>query len=228
MIPFSELHILTHGYNKYKNLSPLLHLLKLTLSNRLFKKEFQQFYLGPNPYLIKYYTPNSRILEELFTKSQPSFNQIRICLPFKLFYAAFDETHSHDCSEEKLFIKTSSQFCCIPNSPLSFFVFSFMIVLNVKQTNTALLNLPQNLVTDRSTEYIVQDMTHFALALLLNTLHVLHILLGQMVQLKFKIIILEPIFVFFLQNHNYQLVISISNSMPTLTTLLLFLSLNFL
>ena len=35
------------------------------------------------------------IFEEVFKKTQPSVHRTRICLPFKIFYAALDETHSH-------------------------------------------------------------------------------------------------------------------------------------
>ena len=40
---------------------------------------------------------------------------------------------------------------------------------------------PQYLVIYRGTEYIIRDMVHRALSLVLITLHVIHILLGQMV-----------------------------------------------
>ena len=54
-----------------------------------YYKQFQHLYIDPNSHLIQYYTPNSRIFEKIFIKSQPSVNQTRICLPFKLFHAAF-------------------------------------------------------------------------------------------------------------------------------------------
>ena len=63
-------------------------------------------YIDPNSHLIQFYTLNSRIFEAIFIKTQPSINQTRICLPFKLFYAAFNKTHSHGQSGEKLSIKT--------------------------------------------------------------------------------------------------------------------------
>ena len=71
-----------------------------------YYKQFQHLYLDPSSHLIQYYTPNSRVFEEIFIKTQPSINQTRICLPFKLFYAAFSKTHSHGHSGEKLSIKT--------------------------------------------------------------------------------------------------------------------------
>ena len=63
--------------------------------------QFQHLYLDPSSHLIQYYTPNSRVFEEI---------QPRICLPFKLFYAAFSKTHSHGHSGGKLSIKTFNQF----------------------------------------------------------------------------------------------------------------------
>ena len=88
-----------------------------------YYKQFQHLYLDPNSHLIQYYTPNSRIFEEIFIKTQPSINQTRICLPFKLFYAAFSKTHSHGHSGEKLSIKTFNQFYFIPHLPLWFSIF---------------------------------------------------------------------------------------------------------
>ena len=58
-----------------------------------------------------------------FIKTQPSINQTRICLPFKLFYAAFSKTHSHGHSGENFSIKTFNQFYFIPNLPLWFSIF---------------------------------------------------------------------------------------------------------
>ena len=62
-----------------------------------------------------------------------------MCLPFKLFYAAFYKTHSHGHSGEKLSNKT------LTNS-ITFLIFlygsqfSIMTVMNVKQINIFLLN----------------------------------------------------------------------------------------
>ena len=36
-----------------------------------YYKQFQQLYIDPNSHLIQYYTPNSRIFEEIFIKTQP-------------------------------------------------------------------------------------------------------------------------------------------------------------
>ena len=88
-----------------------------------YYKQFQHLYLDPSSHLIQYYTPNSRVFEEIFIKTQPSINQTRICLPFKLFYAAFSKTHSHGHSGEKLSIKTFNQFYFIPHLPLWFSIF---------------------------------------------------------------------------------------------------------
>ena len=88
-----------------------------------YYKQFQHLYIDPNSHLIQHYTPNSRIFEEIFIKTQPSINQTRIRLPFKLFYAAFSKTHSHGHSGEKLSIKTFNQFYFIPHLPLWFSIF---------------------------------------------------------------------------------------------------------
>ena len=96
-------------------------------------------YIDPNSHLIQFYTLNSGIFEAIFIKTQPSINQTRKCLPFKLFYAAFNKTHSHGHSGEKLSIKT------LTNS-ITFLIFlygsqfSFMTVMNVKQIKIFLLN----------------------------------------------------------------------------------------
>ena len=60
-----------------------------------YYKQFQHIYIDANSHFIQNYTPNSRIFEDVFTETQNSINQTRVCLPFKLFYAAFDKTHSH-------------------------------------------------------------------------------------------------------------------------------------
>ena len=88
-----------------------------------YYKQFQHLYIDPNTHLIQYYTPNFRIFEEIFIKTQPSINQTRICLPFKLFYAAFSKTQSRGHSGEKLSIKTFNQFYFIPHLPLWFSIF---------------------------------------------------------------------------------------------------------
>ena len=106
-----------------------------------YYKQFQHFYIDPNSHLIQYHTPNSRIFEEIFIKTQPSINQTRICLPFKLFYAAFSKTHSHGHSGEKLSIKTFNQFYFISLIYLYGSPFSSTTALIVKLQNIFLLNL---------------------------------------------------------------------------------------
>ena len=85
-----------------------------------YYRQIQHLYIDPNSHLIQYYTPKSRIFEEIFIKTQPSIYETRICLPFKLFYAAFNKTHSHGHSGEKLSIKTFNQFYYFPHLPLWF------------------------------------------------------------------------------------------------------------
>ena len=107
-----------------------------------YYRQFQHLYIDPNSHLIQYYTPNSRIFEEIFIKTQPSINQTRICLPFKLFYAAFSKTHSHGHSGEKLSIKTFNQFYFIPHIPLWFSIFIYDCI--ECQTNKHFPFKPQN------------------------------------------------------------------------------------
>ena len=74
-----------------------------------YYKQIELLYIDPNSHLIYYYTPKSRVFEELFIKTQQSINQTRNFLPFKLFYAAFDRTLSPGhirMASEKLSIKT--------------------------------------------------------------------------------------------------------------------------
>ena len=82
-------------------------------------------------------------IEEIFIKTQPSINLTRICLPFRLFYAAFDKTHSHGRSGGKLYIKTFNQFYYIPHIPsrFSIFIHDNIECQTNKQTNTSVLNL---------------------------------------------------------------------------------------
>ena len=70
-----------------------------------YYKQFQHLYIDHNSHLIQQcYTYFSRVIDELSTKSQPSLNQTRIPLLFKLFNAAFDETQSQGHSGEKRFL----------------------------------------------------------------------------------------------------------------------------
>ena len=68
-------------------------------------------------------TPNSRLFEKIFIKLQPAINQTRIWLRLKLFYAAFDQTHSHGHSGDKLSVETFNQFYYNPHLQLCFFIF---------------------------------------------------------------------------------------------------------
>ena len=84
---------------------------------------------------------------------------------------------------------------------------------------------PQNLVTDRGTEYLNQDKVHLCAHFSAFPLHVLHILLGQMVQLKSKTVIMELSSVYF-----YKILLLVDHfqlkGMLTITTLLRFLKLS--
>ena len=173
---------------------------------------FQPLFIDPISQIIKYNTPVSRQFEKGLIKTC-------ICLPFKLFFAAFDKTLSHGNTGETLSIK-NFQPTSLFSSPT--FVFSFFILKSIEsQTNKQFLNKannlsppqpiyenatnytyriskdtkgpisssPQYLLVDRSTEYINQNVTH--LCSLFNFNHVLLFLFGQMVYLKSKIVILE-------------------------------------
>ena len=129
-----------------------------------YYKQFQQLYLDPNSHLIQYYTPNSRIFEEIFLKTQPSINQTRICLPFKLFYAAFNKTHSHGHSGEKLSIKTFNQFYFIPHLPLWFSIFTHDCI--DCQTNKHFLIKPQNISPPLP---FYENATHFNYRISMDT-----------------------------------------------------------
>ena len=136
-----------------------------------YYKQFQHLYIDPHSHLIQYYTPNSRVFEEIFIKSQPSINQTRICLPFKLFYAAFSKTHSHGHSGEKLSIKTFNQFYFLYGS-----LFSFMFALNVKLINTFLLNLKEFLLLSLLMRKLLTSTTGFLWILKVLYLHHLKII----------------------------------------------------
>ena len=43
-----------------------------------YYRQFQHLYIDPISHLIQYYTPNCRIVEEIFIKTQPSTNQTRM------------------------------------------------------------------------------------------------------------------------------------------------------
>ena len=129
-----------------------------------YYKQFQHLYLDPSSHLIQYYTPNSRVFEEIFIKTQPSINQTRICLPFKLFYAAFSKTHSHGHSGEKLSIKTFNQFYFIPHLPLWFSIFIHDCI--ECQTNKHFPIKPQN-ISPPLTFY--ENATHFNYRISMDT-----------------------------------------------------------
>ena len=129
-----------------------------------YYKQFQHLYLDPNSHLIQYYTPNSRIFEEIFIETQPSINQTRICLPFKLFYAAFTKTHSHGHSGEKLSIKTFNQFYFIPHLPLWFSIFIHDCI--DCQTNKHFPIKPQNISPPLP---FYENATHFNYRISMDT-----------------------------------------------------------
>ena len=76
------------GETKTSFLSPVI---KANSFLYTYCKQYQHLYIDPNSYPIQNYTQNFRIFEEAFIKTQPSNNQTRNCLPFILFYAAFDK-----------------------------------------------------------------------------------------------------------------------------------------
>ena len=129
-----------------------------------YYKQFQHLYLDPSSHLIQYYTPNSRVFEEIFIKTQPSINQTRICLPFKLFYAAFSKTHSHGHSGEKLSIKTFNQFYFIPHLPLWFSIFIHDCI--ECQTNKHFPIKPQNISPPLP---FYENATHFNYRISMDT-----------------------------------------------------------
>ena len=115
---------IVHKWLKQKqiphSLTPVLKAISFLYS---YYRQFQHPYIDPNSHLIQCYTPKSRIFEDSFIKTQPSIDQTRICLPFKLFFAAFNKTHSHGHSGEKLSIRTFNQFYYILHLPLWFSIF---------------------------------------------------------------------------------------------------------
>ena len=108
-----------------------------------YYRQFHHLYIDPSSHLIQYYTPNSRVFEEIFIKTQLSINQTRICLPFKLFNAAFSKTHSHGHSGEKRSIKTFNQVYFIRHLPLWFAIFIHDCI--ECQTNKHFPIKPQNI-----------------------------------------------------------------------------------
>ena len=129
-----------------------------------YYKQFQHLFINPHSHLIQYYTPNSRVFEEIFIKTQPSINQTRICLPFKLFYAAFSKTHSHGHSGGKLSIKTFNQFSFIPHLPLWFSIFIHDCI--ECQTNKHFPIKPQNISPPL---HFFENATHFNYRISMDT-----------------------------------------------------------
>ena len=129
-----------------------------------YYKQFQHLFIDPHSHLIQYYTPNSRVFEEIFIKTQPSINQTRICLPLKLFYAAFSKTHSHGHSGEKLSIKTFNQFYFFPHLPLWFSIFIHDCI--DCQTNKHFPIKPQNISPPLP---YIENATHFNYRISMDT-----------------------------------------------------------
>ena len=104
-----------------------------------YYRQFQHLYIDPNSHLIQYYTPNSRIFEEIFIKNQPSISQTRICLPLNSFMLLLIKLILMVTPVKNTLLKHLTNF----NTFLTFLYgsrFSSMIVLNVKQINIFLLN----------------------------------------------------------------------------------------
>ena len=72
-------------YTKHPSVTLII---KANSFSHTFYKQLQHLYIEPNSNLVQYYTQNSCIFEEFFIRTHPAINQTRICLPFKLFYAA--------------------------------------------------------------------------------------------------------------------------------------------
>ena len=106
-----------------------------------YYKQFQHLYIDPNSNLIHLFTPNSRVFEEIFIKTQPSFNQTRVCYHSNSFMLLFTKLIQIVTLVKNFRLKPTvfkptlgfNQLYYIPHVPL-WFLFSFMIVLNVKQT----------------------------------------------------------------------------------------------
>ena len=129
-----------------------------------YYKQFQLLYIDPNSNLIQYHTPNSRIFDEIPIKTQPSINHTRICLPFTLFNAAFDKTHSHGHPGEKCSIKTFNQFYQIPHLPLWFSTFIHDCL--ERQTNEHFQSKHNNISPHLP---FYENVTHFNYRISMNT-----------------------------------------------------------
>ena len=110
------------------------------------------------------------MFEELFTETQPSFLQTRICSPFKLFYASFDKTHPPCHASEKLTIETFNQVFLTFHTYHFDSLSLFITVFSAKQINTSsskLINLLFNyqflktsLTLNIESRWIQKDLFH--------------------------------------------------------------------
>ena len=92
----------------------------------VYYKLFNQMYISHETKIIHIEHPNLH-------DSNPS-QRDKICLPFKLFHAAFNKLHAHGHSGIKISIKTFNQFYFI--SYLNKWMSIFIHALNVNRTNT--------------------------------------------------------------------------------------------
>ena len=100
--------------------------------------------IAANSFLLVYYKIFNQLYNNHDTKiihidypnlhdSNPN-QRDKICLPFKLFHAAFNKLHAHGHSGIKLSMKTFNQFYFIPCLN-KWMKYSSMIVLNVNKIN---------------------------------------------------------------------------------------------
>ena len=105
-----------------------------------YYKQFQHLYIDPNSSLIQYSTPKSLFLKKSLSKLNILLSKLVSVYHSNSLVLLFTKlTHM-----ATLMINTFLKLLPIFTKFLTYlygFLFSFMIVLNVKQTNTLLLNL---------------------------------------------------------------------------------------
>ena len=78
-----------------------------------YYKLFPQLFIDHDTNLINIYTKNTRKVQEEKEQNM-TLSETRICLPFKLFHAAFDKLHTHGHAETKISTRSFSQYYFIP------------------------------------------------------------------------------------------------------------------
>ena len=104
--------------------------------------QFQHLYFDQSFYMIQNHTITSRIREELFTKTQPSINQILICLPFEPSLLRSTKFTNKDIPEKNSLLNLSTKFISF-HTCFMVACFFFTTVQNVEPLNTS----PRTLVT---------------------------------------------------------------------------------